>query len=115
MDLLVTTITLSPAMHVANGTFNAAVTVKNQGNAAISGAFLDVWANRATAATCDTEGDAWIDVGAVGIGASKVLTLTGLNAGTAGSKTLRAFIDSWCETVESNETNNQMIKAYTVQ
>jgi subtilase family serine protease len=48
------------------------------------------------------------------VGASKSFTFTGLSAGSAGSKTFRAFVDSQCGTAESNERNNQRIKAYTV-
>ena len=43
-------------------------------------------------------------------GASQTVTLSGLPAGAAGPKTLRAFIDSACQTVESDETNNQDTK-----
>jgi subtilase family serine protease len=55
------------------------------------------------------------NVGFIAAGVSKTITVTGLAAGTAGNKTASAYVDSWCEIVESNETNNQMIKAYTVQ
>jgi subtilase family serine protease len=114
-DLLITAINLTPATPAVNSIFSAAVTVKNQGNNPVAGAYLDLWANQTTAQTCGTEGNAWVDMGGVAAGASKTVTVNGIPAGVAGSKTLRAFVDSWCETVESNETNNQLTKSYTVQ
>jgi subtilase family serine protease len=47
-------------------------------------------------------------------GASRTLTFTGLPAGSAASKTFRAFIDARCITAESNEDNNQGTRAYQV-
>lgn len=116
-DLIITGATLTPATPVANGTFNAVVTVKNTGTATSNvGFFLDVWANNPPAITsCGAEGDSWVETGMLAAGASRTLTVTGLNAGAAGNKTLRAFVDSWCEVVEGNETNNQVMKAYIVQ
>ena len=46
--------------------------------------------------------------------ASKVLTFTGLRSGGAGTKTFRAFVDSYCQTPEANEGNNQAAKSYSV-
>lgn len=106
--------TVTPATPAVNGTVTLAVTVKNQGVMAGDAGFLDVWNNLATVPACGTEGTAWADVGIVAAGATKTLTLA-LPAGAAGAKTARAFVDSWCEVVESNETNNQLTKAYTVQ
>jgi hypothetical protein len=114
-DLIVTSIALTPAVPAVNGTFSAAITVKNQGTTVSGTSYLDVWVNQATAQTCGASGTTWADVGTIAAGASKTLTVTGLSAGAAGTKTLRAFVDSWCETVESNETNNQLTKSYTVQ
>jgi hypothetical protein len=115
-DLVITGLTLTPATPVANGTFSATITVKNQSTATSNiGFFLDVWANSAAVPSCGAEGDGWAEIGMLAAGASKTVTVTGLNAGAAGAKTARAFVDSWCEVVESNEANNQMVKAYTVQ
>ena len=115
-DLVITGLTLAPATPAANGTFSAAVTVKNQGAATSNiGFFLDVWANSTAVPGCGAEGDGWAEIGMLAAGASKTVTVTGLNAGAAGAKTARAFVDSWCEVVESNETNNQLVKTYTVQ
>jgi hypothetical protein len=114
-DFVVTAITLTPATPVANGTFNAAVTVKNQGTVAGDGKNLDVWPSLATAQACGAVGTKRMAVGTLAAGATKILTFTGLAAGTAGAKAFRTFVDSGCGTTETNEGNNQMTKAYTVQ
>lgn len=113
-DLVVTAITVTPATPVANSNFTLAVTVKNQGTTTDVGGYLDVWHHQTTAQACGASGSAWADIGSLAVGTTKTLSFT-LPAGTAGAKTARAFVDSWCETLELNETNNQMIKAYTVQ
>lgn len=114
-DFIITGLTLTPAAPVANGTFSLAVTIKNSGVRSSDGGFLDVWTNQTAVPTCGAAGNKWAEVGILAAGASKIITVTGLAAGTAGTKTARAYVDSWCEIVESNEANNQMIKAYTVQ
>lgn len=113
-DLVVTALTLNPATPSANGAFAVNVTVKNQGLLSGNGGFIDVWANQPTVPACGAEGNAWADVGLLAAGASKTLTLF-LPSGVAGAKTARAFVDSWCEFAESNETNNQLTKKYSVQ
>jgi pimeloyl-ACP methyl ester carboxylesterase len=50
-------------------------------------------------------------VGVLAAGVSKTITLS-LTAGLAGANTLRAFVDSSCQTTESNEGNNQSTLAY---
>jgi subtilase family serine protease len=114
-DFIVTNIVLTPATLAANATFNAAVTVKNQGTGAGDGKFLDVWSHQPNGQTCGAVGNKRLSVGVLAAGASKTLTFTGVVAGVAGAKTFRAFVDSGCGTVETKEANNQMIKAYTVQ
>lgn len=114
-DFVITGIALTPLSPAANGLFSAKVTVKNQGTLAGDGGYLDLWTNSSTVPTCGAEGNAWATVGTLAIGASKTLTFTNLRAGRAGAKTLRAFVDSWCENSESNETNNKRAKVYTVK
>ena len=77
---------LTPLSPAANSLFSAKVTVKNQGMLAGDGGYLDLWTNSAT-----------------------------VRAGRPGTKTLRAFVDSWCETSEPNEANNKRAKVYTVK
>jgi len=113
-DFVVGPATLNPASPTANSAFTATVTVTNQGTVAADGGYLDVWADQANAQPCSADGDAWGQVGSVAAGKSKTVKVT-LLAGTAGVKTLRAFVDSWCGTLESNEGNNQSTTGYTVK
>jgi len=113
-DFVVSAVTLNPATPTANSYFTATVTVTNQGTAAADAGYLDVWADQANAQPCGAEGDAWAAVGSLAAGASKPVAVK-LLAGTAGAKTLRAFVDSWCGTPESNEDNNQPTTGYTVK
>lgn len=113
-DFVVTNITLSPTSPSAGATFSASVTVRNQGTASGSGGSLSVWVNQAAAASCGATGTQQLSVGTLAAGASRTLTFTGLPAGTAGTRTFRAFVDSACVTAESNEANNQLTRTYTV-
>ncbi|CAK0769433.1 exported hypothetical protein [Gammaproteobacteria bacterium] len=112
-DFVITRLSLNPATIAANGLFSITVAIKNQGTAEGTGGFLDIWANQPTPQSCNAEGDAWTVTGTLEAGVAKTVTLT-LQAGSSGAKTLRAFIDSGCETVESNEGNNQFTRTYTV-
>jgi hypothetical protein len=114
VDFVVTGMVLKPAVPIAGGTFNVAVTVKNQGTAARTPGTLQVWANQPTAQPCGAVGTKSATLASLAAGASTTVTLTGLPAGVAGAKTLRAFVDSKCLTAEASETNNQTTKAYTV-
>jgi hypothetical protein len=109
-----TDIILTPDSPVAGGTFTATVTVKNLGTASGDGGYLDIWLDQATVQTCPADGNAYQIVGIVEAGASKVFTFTGLRSGVAGTKTFRAFVDSYCQTPEANEGNNQAAKSYSV-
>lgn len=113
-DFVVSNIVLTPVIPVANSTFTAAVTIRNIGTVVGNTGYLDVWANQSTVQTCGAAGDAWVDVGVVAAGEMKTVNFT-LSTGGAGTKFLRAYLDSWCETVESNEMNNQIVRSYTVQ
>lgn len=113
-DFSVTSIVLTPASPKANRTFSVAVTVQNRGSRAGDGGYLDVWADQPGAQSCGTDGNVYLSVGFLAAGAGKTLRLTRLPAGAAGAKTLRAFVDSYCDTMESAENNNQATKEYTV-
>lgn len=56
-ELVVTNITISPVAPTTDGTFNAAIKVKNQGTAVANGIVVDVWANQANAQACGVMGD----------------------------------------------------------
>ncbi|MBP6734483.1 MAG: hypothetical protein KAY71_01200, partial [Chromatiaceae bacterium] len=76
---------------------------------------LQLWANQAAVRNCGAIGNqAKILTSSLAAGASQTVTLSGLPAGVAGAKTLRAFVDSECLTAEANEANNQATKPYTV-
>jgi len=118
-DFIITGITaITPASPVINGTFSATVTVKNQGTGAGDGKMLSVWANNTAVPACGATGWAkQMPVGVLTAGQSKAIVFTGTTAiptGTvSGTKMLRAFVDSACGTVETNETNNQLTSLYT--
>ena len=113
-DFVITGITLSPGSPTAGGTFSAQVTVKNQGMALGNGGRLDIWTDQASAPACGATGDQQVSVGTLGAEESRTFTFNSLGAGTAGTKTFRAFVDSSCQTLESVEGNNQNSQSYTV-
>lgn len=112
-EFVVSAIQLNPANPTANNPFTATVTVTNQGGVAGKAGYLEVWADQAKTQPCGSEGDAWVNIGALNAGASKAVTLS-LPAGSSGGKTLRAFVDSWCGILEPIENNNQKTQRYTV-
>lgn len=114
-DFVVTDIVLNPMPPAPNSTFTATVTVKNQGMGAGDGKFLDMWVNQAVVPACGAVGNKRQAVGNLAVNATKTFTFSGLNAGVAGNKTFRAFVDSGCGTAEGNEANNQFVKSYNVQ
>ncbi len=111
-DLIVTAITLNPTTPAANAAFSATVTVKNQGKTAASGGWLDVYTNQPTTPGCGTDGNKYQLVGTLAAGASKTFTFTGLSTRKATGRTFRAYVDSYCQTAEASEANNQSVKAY---
>ena len=113
-DFLVTAISLSPSSPQPGQAVTATVTVKNQGAGPGAAGWLEVWANQASAPACGTSGNAWAAVGTLTVGQTKSLTLSFTSPAAAGSYTFRTFVDSFCQTAESNETNNQSTLAYTV-
>ena len=70
-----------------------------------------MWANKSTAANCGDSGEQFPKVGILASGASKTLTVS-LKAGPAGPNSLLAFVDSSCQTTESDEGNNQFTYTY---
>ncbi|WP_295612359.1 CARDB domain-containing protein [uncultured Lamprocystis sp.] len=113
-DFGVTTIDLTPNRPAANGTFSAAVTVKNRGTAPGDAGTLALWVDQPGVPTCGAAGDAAVAVGTLANGASHTLTFDNLPAGAAGAKLLRAFVDHTCVNTEAYDANNQRGKPYTV-
>jgi M6 family metalloprotease-like protein len=114
-DFVVTGASLSPASPEPNSYFSATVSVKNQGDVAGDAGWLDVWTNQAAAQSCGADGNAWVSAGTFAVGETKSFTITGLQAGSPGTMTFRAFIDSACSFSEYNESNNQYTLSYNVQ
>jgi len=112
-DFTVTNVNLNPSAPLADGTFNAAVTVKNRGTQAGNPGLLRVWANPRATQDCNAPGDAEISLASLAAGATQTVSIR-LPAGTAGSRTLLTFIDSQCQIAEPNEANNQAVKDYRV-
>ncbi len=114
-DLLVTGITLNPAVPESGKSFSASVTVKNTSGRAVVAGDLDVWVNQSAVVSAGTRGNKNVSVGELQSQESKTLTFTGLTApaGT-GSYVFRAFVDSRGAVAESDETNNQFTRAYQV-
>ena len=115
VDFVVTDISLTPSSPEAGGVFTAKVTVKNKGTVEADGGRLSVWVNQAASVACAATGTQGQTVGTLAAGASAALEFTSLPAGAAGTSTFRAFVDSACATVESNEANNQSTLSYTVE
>ena len=113
-DVVVTDIVLSPNRPRADGTFSAAVTVKNQGSESAAAGTLAVWVDQPAVPTCAATGDAAAVIGPLAPGAKRTLTFSGLTAGGMGAKSLRAFADSECTAAEADDGNNQRVKAYSV-
>ncbi len=113
-DVMVTDIVLTPNRPSANGTFSAAVTVKNQGSGSADAGTLALWVDQPAVATCAATGDAAAVIGLLAPGAKRTLTLSGLSAGATGAKSLRAYADSDCTIREADDGNNQRVKAYSV-
>ncbi|CAK0761336.1 hypothetical protein CCP3SC5AM1_20003 [Gammaproteobacteria bacterium] len=114
-DFSITNIALSPTAPAANGTFSALVTVNNNGDIGGDAGKLSIWANKSVLQVCGAVADKSVAVGRIEPGQSTVVTVTGIPAGSViGSKKLLAFIDAACSTAETDETNNQTIKAYNV-
>ena len=113
-DFVVTNVTRNPRDPLANGTFNVTITVRNRGTAEGTPGTLQIWANQADTQGCHAVGDRSATLGRLAGGAMRRVTVSGLPAGRAGAKTLRVVVDSQCRTVETDETNNQFTKGYTV-
>lgn len=114
-DFVVTSISLSPSSLTNGEGFNATVKVQNQGTAAGDGGYLDVWLNQSASQNCGADGDLWALVGTLEAGATQTITFSNLTAGTEGTKSFRAFIDSACATPEADEANNQTTQSYVVR
>lgn len=115
-DFSITAITLNPVSPTVNTAFNATIVIKNNSaTTAGDGRFLDVWSNSpGLPQYCGVIGNKRIAVGNIPANTTVTKTITGLvaAAGTTGTRSLRAYVDSACGTNETNEGNNQLVKTY---
>jgi hypothetical protein len=92
----------------------AQVQIGNHGTDAWDAGLLTAWVNRSTPALCGEVGDVSIEPGILEPGESRLFVFTNLNPGVAsGTRTFRAFVDARCESVETEERNNQAACNYT--
>ena len=113
-DLAVTSIVLAPSSPSLNSTFSATVTVRNQGTVSTTDGWIDVWTNQSGKQGCKADGNQNQPLGTIAAGAVANFTFDGLTARSAGSNTFRVFVDSYCQTAETNESNNQGTLIYSV-
>ena len=113
-DFVITDIVLPTSTPVVDIPFDVQITVTNQGMASGHGGSLNVWSDHATAADCWEGPDTQVDVGTLAVGESKTLILTVTPSDLTSPKTLRAFVDGYCQTTESDEANNQATRSYAV-
>ena len=112
-DFAITSITLSPTNPERGQAFNASVTVKNQGSGPGDAGWLDLWTHQPSSQACGADGSQTRWVGLLAGGSARTLTFKGLIApASVAPWTFRAFVDSNCATIESNETNNQATASY---
>ena len=119
-DFVVTGMKITPNSPDAGSSFNAQVTIKNQGAVPGDPGSLAVWVDQPVRQNCNAVGDANYSAGTIGvlaIGENKIVNVPfdGLVPElSVGPKILRAFIDSGCAANEPIETNNQLTKRYSV-
>ena len=115
-DYLVTGIALSSMMVSSGTTFSAAVTVTNQGTVAGDAGVLSIWLDSPGAdLPAGSAGDAFVNLGSLGAGASTTVVFTALSPLAApANATFRAFVNSAGDQPEFSQANNQLTLGYVV-
>jgi len=108
-DLVVSTFDIS----VNGSTVTYTATICNQGTATAQSFFLDLYYDRSTAPTCTTTPSEWQTISGLGTGACTTRTFNRTGAPN-GSYTGWARVDGACSVNETNESNNNSSKSYTV-
>jgi len=105
-DLQVLGITFVPSLAYTNDDIDLQVEVRNSGTTSAGAYHLEVYADH-TPTGCSDPGDHSISLGGLGTGVTTTVAVT-YPAGelTTAAHAFRAFIDSDCQVVESNEDNN---------
>ncbi|MBA4387012.1 MAG: hypothetical protein C0404_03465 [Verrucomicrobia bacterium] len=113
-DFVIDDISMSPTNNMAAGrAFTAYVRVKNIGQAAGDGGYLEVWTNRPGVVTNSIASTRYALAGVMGVGSNKTFVFPNVYApANFSTNTFRAFIDRKNTTVETNENNNQAIYVY---
>ena len=114
-DFIVTDITLSPVSPAQGQSFDATVTVKNQGAVSGDGGWLDVWTHQSTPVSTGDDGAQSWRVNSLAVNETRAFTFTNLQASVdPGEYAFRAFVDSQGNTDELDDANNQESLSYTV-
>lgn len=115
-DFTVDSISISPDPVQEGENVAAMVVVRNRGDAAGDGGYLDVWYDAPDPVPDPSPGvyDDWKSVGNLNPGETREFTFEFEAPGPVGTKTFRAFVDSMDETEESSRSGNQMAENYTV-
>ena len=93
--------------------FKVRVTVKNIGTGSGDAGDLKVWADQPESQSCNAKGGKSFPIGILEPNSSKTLILGKFYPGADGIlRVLRTFVDSTCLSNESNENDNQLVKAY---
>jgi uncharacterized repeat protein (TIGR01451 family) len=105
-DLIIQSITASPASPSVNQAVTFTVRVKNQGTANAASSFdVDFFVDTVSG-SCYSEGYAYKPIASLASGSTADLTFDYPGFTTSGTHTLYAFADSFCSVTESNEGNN---------
>ncbi len=116
-DFELTDIVLDPVPTTASQSFDAMVTVKNNGVLPGNAGILRVWTSRSTAANEGAADGSAAEqsVGALAVDESLTLTFSNLTAAAeAGTHHFRAFVDADGITREWSTGDNQMSLTYTI-
>jgi len=114
-DFAVTAVAIDPPSPPAGTVFSATVTIANVGTGSGVPGGLRIFPDRSTPAACwawTSYGPAYID--SLAAGSSRTYTIPEIPAGGVGAKSLLAFVDTFCETDEPEETDNQAFFPYEV-
>lgn len=105
-DLVIQSITPTPAGPPTNQPVTFSVVIKNQGLADASGFWVDLYIDTPAPTVCSVPGEIYQNVGSLAAGASQTLTLNYPGFAAAGMHTINGKIDTDCQVNEGNENNN---------
>jgi subtilase family serine protease len=113
-DLVVSSVTLSPATPARGGVFTATVAVKNQGRTSSANCNIAAWANQPAVPTDDTGKDIEFPLGTLNVNQTVTNVFPNLSVSTGTVKrTFRVFVDCGNVLDEVSKANNQQTVVYT--